>query len=210
MVMNALPEVAVSSRPPAKKKRGSWTAWLMTLLLTTILGAAVFLVATGQIEVRPQGQVAEVAQVVAKQLNLPPPTVGHEPEETPPSGPTKTGLPASLEPDFERLVAAEERDERVTAANAMLGHLPLDEIPHYVRRMAYLQLAKTCQQKRDEIGQLGEIGDPRALPLLVRMSQKPRNGCGKKHREDCLACLRKPLEDLIDELEKKPVPEPTL
>ncbi|MFT3925333.1 MAG: protein kinase [Myxococcales bacterium] len=206
MLMAALPEEqkpALSSLPP-KKKRGSWVAWLITLLLTTILGAAVFLVATGQIEVRPQGQVAEVAQVVAQQLNLPPPKPADADHESEPSGPTKTGLPAALEPDFERLVAAEERDDRVNAANAMLGHLPIEEIPQYVRRMAYLQLAKTCPQKRDEITQLAEIGDARALPLLVRMSQKPRNGCGKKHREDCLACLRKPLEDLIDVLEKQP------
>ena len=124
-------------------------------------------------------------------------------EATPAEPPTKTGLPAALEPDFDRLVAAEEREERVSAANAMLSHLPIEEIPAYVRRIAYLQLAKTCQQKRDEIAELAEIGDPRALPLLVRMSQKPRSGCGKKHREDCLACLRKPLQDLIDELEKK-------
>ncbi len=203
MLVNALPEEkavgAESSVPP--KKKSSRTGPLITLLLTTILGGVVFLVATGQIEVRPQGQVAEVAQVVAKQLNLPPPQPAAV-EEPPPTS-TKTGLPAALEPEFERLVAAEERDERVTAANAMLSHLPIEEIPTYVRRIAYLQLAKTCQQKRDEIAQLAEIGDPRALPLLVRLSQKPRTGCGKKRREDCLACLRKPLQDLIDELEKK-------
>jgi eukaryotic-like serine/threonine-protein kinase len=214
MVMDALAEASArpleSSLPPKGKKRGSRAAWLVTLLLTTILGAAVFLVATGQVELRPQGQVAEVAQAVAQQFDLPPPRVA-EPSDEPEAaaGPTKTGLPLALEPDFERLVAAEERDERVSAANTMLGHLPLEEIPLYVRRMAYLQLAKTCPQKRDEIIQLGEVGDPRALPLLVRMSQKPRNGCGKKHREDCLACLRKPLESLIDELEKKPDPSRT-
>jgi hypothetical protein len=152
--------------------------------------------------------VADVAKQVAEQLNLPAPPAGSAGSNSEASGsgsdePTRTGLPSSLEPAYDRLVAAEERDERVAAANAVLGHLPLEEVPVYVRRMAYLQLAKTCPQKRDEIAQLAEVGDPRALPLLVRLSQKPRNGCGKKHREDCLACLRKPLEDLIDTLEKK-------
>jgi hypothetical protein len=174
---------------------------LLTLLVTTILGVAVFLVATGQLQVRPQGQVAEVAQKVAEGLNLASPVAKSSDDRA--SADTKTGLPAALEPSFQRLIAAEERDERVEAANMMLGHLPLDEVPSYVRRMAYLQLAKTCSEKRDEIAQLAEIGDPRALPLLVRLAQKPRSGCGRKHREDCFACLRKPLEELIDVLERK-------
>lgn len=197
--------VGAESEGPVKgrRKNTSTTAWLVTLLVTTILGAAVFLVATGQLEVRPQGQVKEVAQRVAQELNLPPPAAQKPKiEHSPAPAPTKTGLPLALEPDYERLLVAEERDDRVSAANVMLGHLPIEEIPSYVRRLAYLQLAKTCLQKRDEIAQLAELGDPRALPLLVRMSQKPRIGCGKKRKEDCLACLRKPLESLIAALEK--------
>jgi hypothetical protein len=189
-----------SSVPPGKRRRGSRTAWLVTLLVTSILGGVVFLVATGQLEIRPQGQVADMAQKVAQELNLPSPVASGERAD---DAPSKSGLPASLEPAFARLVAAESRDERVEAANAVLGHMPPDEVPVYVRRMAYLQLAATCAEKRDEIEKLAEIGDSRVLPLLVRIAQKPRSGCGKRRREDCLACLRKPLEDLIEALEKK-------
>lgn len=190
-----------------RRKNTSTTAWLVTLLVTTILGGAVFLVATGQLEVRPQGQVKEVAQRVAQELNLPPPASKPE-KETPPPAPavSKTGVPMAVEGDFERLLGSEERDDRVSAANAVLGYSPVEDMPAYARRVASLQLAKTCPQKRDEIAQLAEIGDARALPFLVHMSQKPRVGCGKKRKEDCLACLRKPLEKLIEALAKTRVP----
>ena len=65
-----------------------------------------------------------------------------------------------------------------------------------------LQIAKTCAEKRSEIEQIGETKDPRALPALIRLAQKPRFGCGKKKKEDCFACLREPLDALIADLEQ--------
>ena len=72
--------------------------------------------------------------------------------------------------------------------------------------MAYLQLAKTCEEKRSEILQLGDLKESRALPLLIRLAQKPKVGCGKKKREDCFGCLREPLEQLISELSRSDAP----
>jgi serine/threonine protein kinase len=183
----------VSSRPPRLLVRHSKAAWVFSGLLAAILLTGVLLVATGAIELRPKGGVAAVAQQMERELNLP---VGAL------SGPaTKTGLPASLEPSYDKLMLADTREERIEAANAVLSHTPATEVPVYVRRMASLQLAKTCEEKRQAIEQLSEVKDVRSLPLLVRLSQKPRTGCGRKHREDCLDCLREPLEELIAELE---------
>jgi serine/threonine protein kinase len=182
----------VSSRPPRLLVRHSRAAWVFSGLLAAILLTGVLLVATGAIELRPKGGVAAVAQQVERELNLPAGAL---------SGPTKSGLPASLEPSYDKLLLADTREERVEAANAVLSHTPPAEVPTYVRRMANLQLAKTCEEKRLAIEQLAEIKDVRSLPLLVRLAQKPRTGCGRKHREDCLDCLRAPLEALIAELE---------
>jgi serine/threonine-protein kinase len=189
-----------SSKPPRLLVRQSKAAWAVTGLVSAILLAAVVLVATGAIELRPKGSVAAVAQQVAQELNLPPGALGQL---------SKSGLPPSLEPTYDRLMLADTREERIEAANEVLSHEPPTEVPTYVRRMANLQLAKTCEEKRQAIEQLAEVKDVRTLPLLVRLSQKPRTGCGKKHREDCLDCLRAPLEALISNLETgvgKPAP----
>jgi serine/threonine protein kinase len=188
----------ISSRPPRLLVRHSRAAWVFTGLLAAILLTGVLLVVTGAIELRPKGGVAAVAQQVERELNLPAGAL---------SGPTKSGLPASLEPSYDKLMVADTREERLEAANAVLSHTPPTEVPTYVRRMANLQLAKTCEEKRLAIEQLAEIKDIRSLPLLVRLSQKPRTGCGRKHREDCLDCLRAPLEGLIGELERGASPQ---
>jgi len=198
----AVPGSILTSKAPRLLVRTSKTAWVFAGLLLAIMAGAVFLVVTGRVELKPKGDVAAVAQRVADQLNLPAPRADSKHagvvEEL---GASRTGLPRSLETTFEKLVQADSREDRTTAADAILSHIPLDEIPAYVRRMAYLQLAKTCEEKRSEISQLAELNEPRSLPLLVRLSQKPKVGCGKKRREDCFGCLRAPLERLIADLE---------
>jgi hypothetical protein len=146
-----------------------------------------------------------VAQRVAEQLNLPqpvddPPSIGEPTAQA--LGPSATGLPRALEATYDKLLEAAAYEERSDAADALLGHMPADEIPAYVRRVARLQIAKTCAEKRSEIEQIGEVKDPRALPALIRLAQKPRFGCGKKKKEDCFACLREPLDALIADLEQ--------
>ncbi len=190
----------LAAEPSRRFGRSARPAWLLTLLVTTILAGAVFLVATGQLRVTPQGEAAQVAQSVAKQLNLPPPRIGAEHDQG--ATRSKTGLPASLDPVFEQLVSAEARELRVSAAKALLAHVPVDEVPSYVRRMAYLQLATTCAAKKAELTEMSSLRDPRVLPMLVELSERPRAGCGRRKRDDCLACLREPLVNLIDDLQK--------
>jgi serine/threonine protein kinase len=195
-----------ASKAPAKSVapigllRSMRRAWLLTLFMATLLGAAVFLVATGQIEIRPHQDALQTVETMAKGLNLPE-TVVQKVREVQ-AAQTKTGLPPDLEGAYDKLLSADAKAERTEAANKLLMHQPPEEVPAYVRSVAQLQLGKTCAEKRRELEPIKIIGDARALPALLLLSQKPRGGCGKRHREDCLACLREPLAELIHELEK--------
>ena len=113
-----------------------------------------------------------------------------------------TGLPAALEPQLEQLVQGATREQRVGAARALLGHIPIDETPEYVRALAHFQLAETCVDKREPLENLQSLNDRRALPALVLNSERAKVGCGVAgSRKDCLACMRPELEALINELE---------
>jgi serine/threonine-protein kinase len=186
---------------PLRMLKSVRRAWLITVFMATLLGGAVFLVATGQLVVRPHQDALEAAETVAKELNLPAPVIAKLRESQ--AAQTETGLPPDLEPAYERLLTAEKRDDRKELANELLLHEPMAEIPRYVRIVARLSLGETCKQKRVELDGLKALGDARALPALLYLAQKPRGGCGKRHREDCLACLRESLNELIAELEKK-------
>jgi hypothetical protein len=111
---------------------------------------------------------------------------------------SSTGLPVDLEPQLNLLVQGASRDERVAAARALLGHIPIEETPPYVRALAHFQLAESCSDKREPFALLGSLKDPRSLPVLVLASERAKNGC--KHK-DCLSCIRGDLERLIGELE---------
>jgi hypothetical protein len=146
--------------------------------------------------------VAEVAQRVAKELDIAPQeSDGKPPKEAiePALSPT-TGLGDELDGALRGLLAAEGREGRNEAAERVLAHAPASEVPDYLRHLALLQLAKTCEGKREQVEALGVAKDARALPFLLRLSQRPRVGCGKKKRDDCLACLRKPLVASIESL----------
>jgi serine/threonine-protein kinase len=190
---------------PLRMLKSVRRAWLITVFMATLLGGAVFLVATGQLVVRPHQDALEAAETVAKELNLPAPVIAKLRESQ--AAQTQTGLPPDLEAAYERLLVAEKRDERVELANQLLLHEPLAEVPKYVRSVAKLSLGETCKQKRAELEGVRAVGDARALPALLYLAQKPRGGCGKRHREDCLACLRELLGDLIAELERKKLAE---
>ena len=112
--------------------------------------------------------------------------------------PAGTGLPPELEPQLALLVQSESGDERRAAARALLGHIPVEETPPYVRALARFQLAERCPDKREPLTVLDGLKDRRALPALVLASERAKTGCRHK---DCLACMRGALERLIAELE---------
>jgi eukaryotic-like serine/threonine-protein kinase len=184
-----------------KAQRGRRIAWSVAGLTLVVLCAIVGLVLSGLVELRTKPEVAEVARRVADGLSLPsaqdPPA---QPEQKPLAASPRTGLPMPLDEAFDRMVESVTRDERVEAASELLAHEPVDEVPQYVRRMAYLQIAKQCTEKRDEVVRLRELGDARALPLLMQLASRPRQGCGRKKREDCLGCLRTELDEAVHTL----------
>jgi serine/threonine protein kinase len=197
------PPPSIRSR---RRLRSSLTAWGVASLLGLIVGVAVFLIVTGRLQLKPAGEMAEIASAaerVAQDI------AGDDDEdkvatataETFHPASVNTGLPAGLVSAFDKLAYGNTRDLRNDGIEQLLGHQPESEVPAYVRHMALLQRAKTCEQKRDELEQLAELGDARALPVLQRLADRPRNGCGRKKREDCFACLRKPLAALLKKLE---------
>jgi hypothetical protein len=111
---------------------------------------------------------------------------------------SSTGLPVDLEPQLNLLVQGVSREQRVAAARALLGHIPIEETPPYVRALAHFQLAESCSDKREPFALLASLKDPRSLPVLVIASERAKNGCKRK---DCLSCIRGELERLIAELE---------
>jgi eukaryotic-like serine/threonine-protein kinase len=198
------PSISASEGPKRgllQAQRGRRIAWSVAGLTLVVLSVIVGLVLSGLVELRTKPEVAEVARRVADGLSLP--SAQDSPaqaEQKPLAASPRTGLPLPLDDAFDRMVEGVTRDERVAAASELLGHEPVDEVPQYVRRMAYLQIAKHCTEKRDEVVRLRELGDARALPLLMQLASRPREGCGRKKREDCLGCLRTELDEAVHAL----------
>jgi len=201
------PKPSVPPPPPPsmrsrRRLRSSRTAWVLASLLALIVGGATFLVVTGRLELKPAGdikQMAEAAERAVQDFNLAP--SAHTERAKAAEPPVETGLPPSLAPAFDKLTRADSREERAEGVDALLTHEPVAEVPAYVLHMALLQKAKTCEQKREQVEALAELGDPRSLPVLERLADRGRSGCGKRKREDCFGCLRKPLTALIAKLE---------
>jgi hypothetical protein len=166
---------------------------------------ATFLIVTGRLELRPAGdikQIAEAAERAVSDFKLSPTAHSAPAKAAEPA--VATGLPPTLAPAFDKLVRADNREERAEGVDALLTHEPVEDVPSFVRHMALLQKAKTCEQKREQVEALAEIADPRSLPVLERLADRSRTGCGKRKREDCFGCLRKPLTALITKLETLP------
>jgi tRNA A-37 threonylcarbamoyl transferase component Bud32 len=188
-------ETGVELRP-----RFSWrTQAMLGSAALVVLAAGAVLVMTGQLEVKPKGELDRLAKTV---VPLPEEAVTNEAD----SGLEDKGeepIPDDVRADLEVLVHGESRAERVTAAEALLRHVPAEEVPGYIRGIAYLQIAETCQEKKQELEKVEQLDDPRVLPSLLLLSDRRRANCGPKGNEDCLACLRSQLEALIERLEAK-------
>jgi eukaryotic-like serine/threonine-protein kinase len=210
----ARPKPSVPPPPPPslrsrRRLRSSLTAWALASLLGLVVGVAAFLILTGRLQLKPAGDMAEIASAAerfSQDLDLAPdeddkPEVPSAQPVEPQKVSFETGLPEVLVPAFEKLAFGTTKDTRNQGIDALLGHQPESEVPAYVRHMALLQRGKTCEQKRDEVDALAELADSRALPVLQRLADRSRSGCGRKKRDDCFACLRKPLSALLKKLE---------
>ena len=68
-------------------------------------------------------------------------------------------------------------------------------MPEYVEKLARLELAKSCADKKALLESLLRLGDPRARAGWSRLTNEPKTGCGPRKDQDCLACLRRDLRD---------------
>ena len=75
-------------------------------------------------------------------------------------------------------------------------------VPTYLMLAAQLELTTRCAEKKAWLEKMRSEGDPRVLPSLQRMADQPRHGCSPFRLGDCLGCLRRELDQTIDELER--------
>ncbi|MET0341632.1 MAG: serine/threonine-protein kinase [Polyangiales bacterium] len=104
--------------------------------------------------------------------------------------------------EAEQKLSSREREQRRDAAKRVLRFG--DAAPRHLQLVADLELAAGCAGRKKVIGQMRDLGDPRVLPALDRLSAQPAKGCGVFKLSDCLACLRKDLDQAITALEKPP------
>ncbi|MBK8593849.1 MAG: serine/threonine protein kinase [Sandaracinaceae bacterium] len=98
-----------------------------------------------------------------------------------------------LDPSIESAIAAlmnvESRSDRQVAANTIVM-ATTTPVPEYARALARFELGQGCAERRAALESIAEIGDARALPFVARLDALPRQGCGRRGREDCQACTR--------------------
>lgn len=193
----------MTGEQPAPRTGGGRAALLMAALLALGAGALVY---AGQLEVRPRGDLEKVATKLAPQLTRAAtqqaPAGARADEAAAPNADAPHGLPRALESQLQALVHAESRRDRVAGAETLLAHMPMAEVPGYVRSLAHFQLEASCDAKKAQLQKLIAHPDPRALPALVQNSQRAKQGCGAAGK-DCLGCMRDDLDALIGRLESE-------
>ncbi|MCZ7684895.1 MAG: serine/threonine protein kinase [Sandaracinaceae bacterium] len=81
---------------------------------------------------------------------------------------------------------------RSTRGGLELAELP--DAPPWARAASALELARSCAERRDALERLALIASPEALPVIARMRDAPRTGCGRGGRSDCYQCVRAEIE----------------
>jgi serine/threonine-protein kinase len=73
-------------------------------------------------------------------------------------------------------------------------------VPRYAKLLAELEMNGRCNDKREVVERMRQLGDKRVLPSLERLANSPRRGCGLLRLNDCFACLRRDLDQTIGAL----------
>jgi hypothetical protein len=193
-----IPDTVVSvetgaERRPAISRR---TQAVLGTAALVVLAVSAVLVLAGQLELKPRGELHRLAESVvplpeepaSKQVDR-----GFPPEKEKP-------IPEAVKIMLEMLLHGEDRSERVAAAEALVRHVPAEEVPGYVRAVAHLQIAETCKEKKQELDKITKLDDTRVLPFLLLLSDQKKADCGRRGDEDCLACLRSELDVLVVQL----------
>ena len=191
--------------PPASSR----TAWLLAGLLGTIVLGVLVAFATGHLALNAAVPRLDRPAVLGQAPEAPTPSSPGQPA-TPPAATAPGTGPEAKQAPAERLYKPDELprpvDDTVEVAAEPVDAGSAARLSQAQRKAMYimhlqrLQRAKTCEGKRVQIDALGTLGDVRAAPALKRLYGRPRTGCGKRKREDCFGCLRRPLEQALEKL----------
>lgn len=123
-----------------------------------------------------------------------------EPESEPVPEPRAKGGGESrdLQDALDNLLNARSSSSRRTAAKWIQRRE--GSAPRYAKLLAELELRGRCNDKKDVIERMRQLGDRRVLPALERLANAPRRGCGLLRLTDCYACLRRDLDQTIGAL----------
>ncbi len=123
-------------------------------------------------------------------------------EEPPPRVETGRTEPApQLTGDPNILFNAKAREARRNAAKRILASKA--STPRYIKLVAQLEGANGCAGKKLALEEMRALSDPRVLPVLDRLAEQPKRGCGLLRLSDCLSCLRRDLDQTIGALERE-------
>ena len=112
-------------------------------------------------------------------------------------------VPKELSEDVETMFSAKTSQERRRSAGKVLAYKPAASVFPYLLAVARLEQAKNCRERKDAIGDITELKDPRSLPAVRRLSDSPRTGCGFLRLRDCNACVRTELRRALEVLEAR-------
>ena len=114
---------------------------------------------------------------------------------------------------IERLLESEHRDERRLAGERIVVFEPADMVPEWIRAAADLERLRGCGNLTDALARIRNLGDARLRPVVERYNRRPRTGCGRRRRSDCIRCIRDDLRETLGALPEsaapKEVAEPT-
>ncbi len=149
--------------------------------------------------VTPEDVAAEQVDTArAKAQGKPPANAqGKSPARGSEAKPSKLG--SELGDAIDDVINSANRAKRREAAR-LIDKNP-GKAPRYAELSAQLELASRCKDKEKIVIDMRELGDPRVLPSLERLSSTPRRGCGLIRLNDCLACVRGELAEAISALE---------
>lgn len=107
-----------------------------------------------------------------------------------------------------RLAELAEHDQLLNTRKISLQILEqtgmFKKLPRWNKLTIRLRHARGCENNRQIIVKIGELGDARALGALRRFTAHPMTGCGPSRQEDCWGCLRPELREAVTRLESKP------
>jgi serine/threonine-protein kinase len=98
-------------------------------------------------------------------------------------------VPAELAMDVAALVTSPDAATRSAAAARLMPHQA--QLPPFVRMLLAVETSAECEDRRDAVRALRVLGDPRALPTLLRLARDEDRGD---------RCLRRDLRRAIERL----------